>query len=135
MPLAVEDEARIRREVAAIDDVEFAGLLKGDLAVQSRFWADDLIVNAPTNEIVHRDHARERQANRSGLSYASFERHREATVVRAGCAVTMGHEVVVPKPGAPDAGRKITRRYTNVWALDDGRWRLIARQVTNTSTE
>jgi hypothetical protein len=71
----------------------------------------------------------------TGLQYSKFERHSEATVIRRDCAVTMGCAIVVPKGNVPDSGKTINRRYTNIHHLEDGGWRLIARQATNISVK
>ncbi|MCI4348567.1 MAG: hypothetical protein L3J97_08135 [Thermoplasmata archaeon] len=57
---------------------------------------------------------------RTGLQYSTFERHREATVSRRNCAVTMGHEIVVPTGNVPNSGRTINRRYTNIYYFEEG---------------
>ena len=133
MHLSKDEEARIRKSVETIDDEEPIGVLKGDEAAQTRFWDPELTVNAPNNQIVRHAEILKRMEQQTGLQYSSFERHREATVIRPDCAVTMGYEVVVPKGDVPDSGKTINRRYTNVYYFEDGTWRLIARQATNIS--
>jgi hypothetical protein len=133
--LTADEEAQILKTVEAIDDEEPASVLKGDPAAQSRFWAADLTVNAPGNRIVHHDQILELMKQHTGLQYSSFERHREATLVRADCVVTMGYEIVVPKGNVPDSGKTINRRYTNIYYLENGSWHIIARQATNISVK
>jgi len=132
-----DEEARIRKTVEAIDDEEPVGVLKGDVSALTRIWAADLTVNGPTNQI-HRHAAAqllEMIKQHTGLQYSSFERHREAMVIRRDCVATMGYEIVVPKGSVPDSGKTINRRYINVYHLEDGGWRLIARQATHVSVE
>ncbi len=135
MRLTAAEEAEIRKAVEAIDDEEPAGVLQGDIAGQARFWAPDMIVNGPGNQVVRLAEVFERMKRQTGLQYSSFERHREATIVRRSCAVTMGYEVVVPKGDTANSGRRVTRRYLNVYCFDDGVWRIFARQATNISVE
>jgi Domain of unknown function (DUF4440) len=135
MSLTAEEEAQIRKAVEALDDEEPAGVLKGEVAAQARFWATDMTVNAPNNQVVHLAEVLERMKQHTGLQYSSFERHREATLVRRHCAVTMGYEIVVPKGNVPDSGKTIHRRYTNIYYFEDGGWRVIARQATNVSVQ
>jgi len=137
MRVTADEEARIRKAVEAIDDEEPVGVLKGDVSALTRFWAADLTVNAPTNQ-VHRHAAAELLElikQHTGLQYSSFERHREAMVIRRDCVATMGYEIVVPKGNVPDSGKTISRRYINIYYLEDGGWRLIARQATNVSVK
>jgi hypothetical protein len=135
MTLTADEEAEIRKTVEAIDDEEPVGVLKGDVEGQARFWASDLTVNAPNNQVVRLAEVLEQMKQQTGLQYSSFERHREATVVRRNCGVTMGHEIVVPKGNVPNSGKTINRRYTNIYYFEDGGWRAIARQATNISVE
>jgi hypothetical protein len=92
-----------------------------------------LIVNAPGNQIRRSAEILELMKQHTGLQYSSFERYREATVIRRDCAVTMGYKIVVPTGNVPDSGKMINRRYTNIYYLEDGGWHLIARQATNVS--
>jgi hypothetical protein len=135
MSLNENEKLQIRKAVEAIDDEEPAGVLKGDVAAQTRFWAEDLTVNAPNNQVVHHADILERMKEHTGLQYSSFERHREATVIRQNCVVTMGYEIVVPKGNVPNSGKTINRRYTNIYYFEDGGWRLFARQATNVSVQ
>ena len=52
MSLTADKRAKIRLAVEAIDDEEPAGVLKGDETAQTRFWAMDLTVNAPSNQVL-----------------------------------------------------------------------------------
>ncbi len=135
MSLTADEEAQIRKAVEATEDEEAVGVLSGDMGVQSRFWAKDVTVNAPNNQVVRLAEIIERMKQQTALQYSSFERHREATVVRRNCAVTMGYEIVVPKGNVPNSGKTINRRYTNIWYFEDGAWRAIARQATNVSVQ
>jgi len=135
MGLSIEEQAQIRRAVAAVEDAEALAIVRVGNSDPTRFWAEDLIVNSPRNEVVALADLKEHLRRRTALQYSSFERHREATVVRRGCAVTMGYELVVPKGDVPDAGKKIRRRYTNVYAEEGGVWHIIARQATNIAVE
>ena len=58
MSVTADEEAQIRKAVEAIDDEEPVGVLKADVSALTRFWAADLTVNAPTNQ-VHRHAAAE----------------------------------------------------------------------------
>jgi ketosteroid isomerase-like protein len=50
--------------------------------------------------------------------------------------VIMGEEVVKPRDTAPNAGRTVRRRFTDVWQKEsDGKWRLTIRHATITSVQ
>ncbi len=135
MSLSPREEAGIRKAIESIDDQEPVDVLKGDEAALTRFWAKDLTVNAPSNQVRRQTEVLQLMKQHTGLQYSLFERHREAIVIRRNCAVTMGYEIVVPKGKVPDSGKTINRRYTNIYYLEDGGWRIIARQATNVSVK
>jgi hypothetical protein len=41
----------------------------------------------------------------------------------------MGEEVVVPRTGAPNAGKRIHRRFTDVFRRENGEWRYDVRHA------
>ena len=47
----------------------------------------------------------------------------------------MGHDIVKPLGGMANAGKTVTRRYTDIWMQDENTWRLTARQATIISIE
>ncbi|MBA3648590.1 MAG: nuclear transport factor 2 family protein [Chitinophagales bacterium] len=50
-------------------------------------------------------------------------------------AIVMGHDIVKPKAGMENAGKTVTRRYTDIWMKDGDGWRLTARQATIISVQ
>ncbi len=126
MSLARDEENQIRKAIETIEEEEPLLVLKGDEAALTRVWADDFTVNAPNNQVIRKPEILERMKQHTGLQYSSFERHREAMVIRRDCVVTMGYEVVVPKGNVPNSGKTINRRYTNIYYFEGGRWRPIA---------
>ncbi len=135
MNLSKDEENQIRKAIEAKEKEELRFVLEGDTAGATRDWADDLAVNAPNNQVMRKPGILELMRQHTGLQYSSAERHREAMIIRRDCVVTMGYEIVVPKGNVPNSGKTINRRYTNVYCLEDGRWRLIGRQATNVSVQ
>jgi hypothetical protein len=135
MSLTAEEEAQIRKAVEAIDDEEPINVLKGDPTALALLCSTDLIVNAPNNQVLRLTEVLERMKQQTALQYSYFKRHREGTIVRRQCVVTMGYEIVVPKGNVPNSGKTINRRYTNIYHFEDGGWRVIARQATNVSVQ
>jgi len=128
-------EKSIRHTVEEIEDEDTEAVRTNDLVELDRLWSDDLTVNNPNNRIVGKQEVFGFMKKRTGLQYDSYERHREATVVKSDVVVTMGYEAVTPKAGTENAGKTETRQYTNVWHLESGHWRLIARQATNIAVQ
>ena len=106
-----------------------------DLSAVENFFASDLVVHAPINAVVERDNVLARL--RSGrISYEpDAERKIEFAGVRGECVIIMGEEIVRPVGDAPNAGKTIRRRFTDVWSENSGTWQLAVRQATITSIE
>jgi ketosteroid isomerase-like protein len=118
-------KAAIEQEIRKLDAAHADAVLRGDLAAMDSIWTEDFIVNNPFNEIDKADRIR------SGVvSYSSFLREIEAVRIYENTAIVMGKETVVPKGKSPEAGNTIHRRYTNIWMLREGKWRLVARHAS-----
>jgi ketosteroid isomerase-like protein len=118
--------ARTRLEAAfAAQDVEGVEALS----------ASDLIVNTPANRVARRDTVI--GFFRMGrMNYESMDVTIDGLDARGDHVVIMGEEVVVPKESAPNAGRIVRRRFTDVWRREsDGQWRLTIRHATIVSLE
>jgi hypothetical protein len=118
---ALEQEIR-QREQAQVD-----ALLKHDIAAMKRNWAADYVVNNPFNEVVDASKGRIQSGART---YSSFVRDIERVLIHDNTVIVMGQETVVPSGVAPDAGKTMVRRFTNIWMMREGRWLLTARQAT-----
>jgi len=92
-----------------------------------RNWATDFVVNNPMNEVVEASKGRIASGTRT---YSSFIREVERVLIHGNTVIVMGQEIVVPSGTAPDAGKTIIRRFTNIWMKRDGKWLLTARQAT-----
>ena len=42
----------------------------------------------------------------------------------------MGHDIVKPQGDMQNAGKTVTRRFTDIWMKDETGWLLTARQAT-----
>ena len=118
---ALEQEIR-NREQAQVD-----ALLRNDIAGMKRNWAPDYVVNNPRNEVIEASKGRIQSGTRT---YSSFIREIERVLIHGNTVIVMGQETVVPSGAAPDAGKTIIRRFTNIWMKRDGKWLLTARQAT-----
>ncbi len=117
----LEQEIR-KREQAQVD-----ALLRNDIAAMKRNWAPDYVVNNPRNEVVE---ARKGRIQSGTRTYSSFIRSIDTVLIHGNTVIVMGQETVVPSGSAPDAGKTIIRRFTNIWMNRDGKWLLTARQAT-----
>ncbi|HEX6891721.1 MAG TPA: nuclear transport factor 2 family protein [Chryseolinea sp.] len=119
-----QEKIAIEQEVKKLDLEHADAVLRGDQAAMNKYWTEDFIVTNPFNEIDQAD-----RIKKGIVTYSSFIRQSEAIRVHGNTVIVMGKETVVPKGNSPDAGKTINRRYTNIWMIRDGKWRLIARHA------
>jgi ketosteroid isomerase-like protein len=129
--LAVSAQARadeVEQKIRRLDASEARAMLGADLAALARLWSDRLVVNAPDNTVKPKEQVL--QAVREGrIRYSTFERTVERVVADGDVVVSMGGEVVVPVGDRPDAGQRLSRRYSHVWQRTGDSWALIARHA------
>ena len=92
---------------------------------------DDVTVNHPTNRIVKDKKELLDLINKGIIRYSYFERTPETFLFFNDMIMVMGSEIVVPAKGAPNAGKALHRRYTNIWINKNGTWRLTVRHANN----
>ena len=120
---AVEADNRSVEAILAHDAEAFIALL-----------SDDLVVNNPMNKIGRR--ADTVAAYRGGvINYAAFDRSVEYAGKLGDAVAMMGEETFTPNPGAPNAGKTVRRRFTDIWRKENGAWKLALRQATIISVE
>jgi ketosteroid isomerase-like protein len=128
---AQDDNAKLRDEIRKLDMDHAAAIFKGDAEALDKLMDDDITVNHPTNRIVKEKRELLELIREGVIRYSSFERFPETFLFFKDMVIVMGNEVVIPAPGAPNAGKSLKRRYTNVWMNRDGNWRLTVRHANN----
>lgn len=119
------DEATIR----LLEEQERVAVLNRDTAALVQLWSEQLIVNAPSNQ-VSSDRSVVLNLMRQGLiHYSLFERRIERLRIDDDIAFVMGGETIQPIGNAPQAGQTVQRRFTHVWKKETGVWRLVARHA------
>lgn len=119
-------EAEIRR----LENLEIHSVLKGDSTVLfDKIWSPDLIVNTPAN-VVGTVEGTKAQLRSGNLNYLSFERGIEKITFNDNIAIVMGSETIKPQGHQVNAGKTVSRRFTNIWLYKNNRWSIIARQAT-----
>lgn len=91
-------------------------------------WAEDFIVNAPNNAVLHRDEVIAAMSE-DLLEYKDFRKNITVVDQKPGAVVVMGFDTMVPLKG-PGAGKQVTRPFTDVWMKRGEAWMLVARQAT-----
>lgn len=119
-------EADIRK----LEEQERQAVLRKDTATLRKIWDRYFIVNAPVNRVVV---SGDDPINRPVIiqtTYASFTREIEEILVRGDVVFSMGSEVVVLAGNAPNAGKEVKRRFTNIWLKQGNTWTLGARHAS-----
>lgn len=126
--LAAQDakEATIR----TLENQEREAVLRSDsTALFTRFWSPAMVVNGPANRVGTVEGTK--MMLRTGqLNYLSFERHIEKITFNGDLAIVMGEEIIKPQGQQMNAGKVVTRRFTNIWRNVANSWSIIARQAT-----
>jgi Domain of unknown function (DUF4440) len=123
------DDTRIVAALAARKRLDAAFASQNGDAFEG-LTAPDFIVHAPNDAVLLRETAL--MAFRSGrMNYREGKATSiEYAAVRGEWVVLMGEEVVKPIQPAPNAGRTLRRRFTDLWKDCDGTWKLAIRQAT-----
>ena len=122
-------------EIIRLENLERESVLKGDSVVLfDKIWSPGMVVNTPANVVgtVEGTKAHLRSGN---LNYLSFKRNIEKITFNDNIAIVMGGEIVKPQGHQVNAGKTVTRRFTNVWLYKNNSWSIIARHATNISVE
>jgi hypothetical protein len=130
--LIVNAQSKSEQEIRKLESQEAAAMLKGDTITLTKLWSPGYVVNNPVNMVV--DVPTIKWLIRTGkIDYTSFDRIVEKITFVDNAAIVMGREVTTPEKNTENAGKTVTRRYTDVWLKTKNEWRLIARQATNVS--
>lgn len=120
------EEAVIRN----LENLEREAFLKNDTTtLLTQLWSPQMVINAPANTISNLDNLKKRIAA-GKQNYARFDRTIENIAFNDNLAIVMGEEKLEPQGLSDNAGKKLTRRFTNIWKNTSGNWRMIARQST-----
>jgi ketosteroid isomerase-like protein len=112
-----------------LEQQECKAALEKDTITLRRLWANEFTVNSPANRVVT---GGKNTLDRPVINQAdnmSFTRVIEHVMLKGDYAIVMGHEVVVPKGTSAVAPIPVKRRYTNVWMMEEGQWKLFARHA------
>jgi len=131
LKLPAQNESILREEIKILDMAHAKAIFQGDAAALDSLMDDDVTVNHPTNKIVNEKKELLNLIQEGVIRYTSFERFPEKFLFFQDMVVVMGGEIVVPAKGAPNAGKTLERRYTNIWMNRGGKWRLTIRHANN----
>jgi ketosteroid isomerase-like protein len=125
------DTNALREEIRKLELAHATAIFKGDAKALDSLMDDDITVNHPTNRIVNEKKELLDLIQQGVIRYTSFERFPEKFIFFKDMVVVMGNETVTPAKSAPNYGKILQRRYTNIWMKKDGKWRLTIRHANN----
>jgi hypothetical protein len=113
-----------REQIRTLEEQGRVAFLAGDIPTLDAIWDDKLLVNSPLNVV--NDKARVLELLGSGrIRHTSDEVEIEHIARYGDVVVVMGRDTV----DGPPSNALTHRRFTNVWQLQDGAWRMIARHA------
>lgn len=116
------------QEVRAAEQKHRSAFLAGDVQALDAILADDFAVNSPLNAILEKKQLLE-MVRKGTLAISLFDQRIELVRRFGDTVVVMGGDTVVYAAPAPNAGQTHRRRFTDLWRLEEGRWRFVARQA------
>jgi ketosteroid isomerase-like protein len=119
----------LEQEIRKLDLAEADGLLRKDVAVLEKLWAEDFTVNNPRNGITNGRKEVVALIRNGIIDYSSFVREVETMLFRGDTVISMGLETIKPVGNAPFAGQTVRRRFTHFWMKRNGKWLLTARHA------
>jgi hypothetical protein len=131
-PVSAQQTVSDARALAALDARQKDMVARADIDGLAALASPDLRINAPTNRILTRDQFIAMM--RGGqIGAEAFERSVESATVSGTIGIVMGHEIFTPTAtselGKTYGALPLKRRYTNIYVLNDGQWRWLARHA------
>ena len=128
-PAAEVSEVSLR----AADAEQMRIIVDGDAEAQSRFMHQNYILNGPSNRVLRKDVLLAMLAQ-GKMASERFERSIEGVSITGNVGIVMGSEIVRPgigsELGVKFGNRDLTRRFTNVFIFEQGKWYFLARQAS-----
>jgi hypothetical protein len=116
-------------EIIRLENIESEAILKGDSTILYKLWSPDMVIHNQANNVMTVEGTK--TLLRTGkLNYLTFERFIEKITFNENLAIVMGEEKFKPQGLSRNAGKSVTRRFTNIWKFSNNNWNIIARQAT-----
>lgn len=127
-------QRREESDIRGLEKLEGQSWVSKDTTTLYRLFSPELIVNTPLNRVATlEDIKRLTRLGKIDVSYS--EKIIEKITFINDMAVVMGKDVVKPQGSMKDAGKTVTRSYTDVWIKNGNTWMLTIRQATIISME
>lgn len=117
------------KEIRDLEKLEGESWVKKDSMTLFKLFAPELVVNTPLNRVANLPILK--QLMRAGkIDISASEKIIEKISFIQDMGIAMGHDIIKPERGMENAGKTVTRQYTDVWKKYKKSWRLIIRQAT-----
>jgi ketosteroid isomerase-like protein len=116
-------------EIRNLEKQEGEAFVKKDMIALLKLFSPNLVVNSPVNKVFGFADVMNMIRNRK-IDVGPVEKVIEKITFVENIAIVMGHDIVTPQGAMDNAGKTLTRRYTDIWMKDKNSWRLSARQAT-----
>jgi hypothetical protein len=111
------------QSVLAQRKISLEAMMAGRLSAETERYSSTFVANTPNNTVVPGAQLLELFAAGT-VSYEHVEQRIDYAASHGpDMVVIMGEEIVVPGEGAANAGRRIHRRFTDVFRRENGEWR------------
>jgi len=128
-PICISAQLNDEAEIRNLEKMEAEAFVKKDTIALYRLLSQELVVNTPLNKVT--TFKETMNLFRNGMiDMYSIEKEIEKITFIQNIAVVMGKDTVKPQGKMPNAGKTVTRRYTDVWMKDKTGWKLTVRQAT-----
>ena len=134
--LTVSTSAQIKTDDESLrraDAMQMRIIVEGDARAQQDFMHPNYILNGPSNRVMRKEQLVAMLA-KGEMASERFERTIEATSITGNVGIVMGRETVTPSAnsqlGRQFGSKALTRRFTNIFLWERGKWRFLARQAT-----
>ncbi|HVO91144.1 MAG TPA: nuclear transport factor 2 family protein [Casimicrobiaceae bacterium] len=123
----VDPASTTSQHILALEKANRDAFIARDYKRLDELWSDDFLVNSPINR-VHTKQQVLALLKAGTIAHARLEAVIDTIERRDNLWVVMGSETVINTPDTP----AVARRFTNVWRLEDGTWRVLLRHANVT---
>jgi ketosteroid isomerase-like protein len=126
-PQSKKDQA-IDKEIRRLNTEEHDAFMRNDAKSLANIWSDDFVVTNPFNQFVTKQQVLNLVENGT-LAFKSYERNIEYLKTYGDTVIVAGSETCVWGGKIPIAGQTSHLRFTQVWRMQGGHWREVARHA------
>ena len=130
-PTAI-DTVKAKEEIKRLYAFEEQLTLTQDTAGIKQYYPDDFVVTNPFNQFIDKKKVIERVKSNI-IKYSTYQHNFDAFRFYGDMVIVIGSETVIPTTDAVrnDAGKKVNRRFTEVWIMREGKWQKVVRHASN----